>query len=185
MRVLCFADKCPDPNLIRSSVEEVRPDLIITLGDLDGFALAPLKNFRDIPKIGVYGNHCSGNYFPELGILNMHLSTWEFGGLTFGGFQGSVRYKPGDHPMFTQEEADVLMKNFPHVDIFLAHAPPFGINDEPGDHVHEGFRALRTYINEQKPRYFFHGHTYPVNPETRCGDTEIVYITGIQSVDIS
>ncbi len=184
MRTLCFADKCPDPVIVRKSIEEFQPELIITLGDLDGFALAPFKNFPNIPKIGIYGNHCSGNYFPELGVGNMHLATWEYHGLKFGGFQGSLRYKSGDHPMFTQEEASALMEGFPYVDVFLAHSPPFGINDEPGDRAHEGFHALHKYIEEIKPKYFFHGHTYPEEPVKKFMDTTIVYITGIQQVDI-
>jgi Icc-related predicted phosphoesterase len=127
----------------------------------------------------VYGNHCSGNYFESLGIINLHLQTFEHKGVLFGGFEGSIRYKASAHAiMHTQEEADVMLKNFPHVDVMLCHAPPYGINDEPDSSSHQGFKALTTYIETKKPKHFFHGHTYPKaeNLVERHGNTIITYV---------
>lgn len=186
MKLLVIADSPPqdDPSTVAAR-EAV--DLVVTLGDLDLVSLAGLRVITDIPKIGVYGNHCSGQYFESLGIHNMHLVTWEHQGVVFGGFQGSLRYKPNPHAiMYTQEEASDMLKDFPHVDVMLAHSPPFGIHDEPGDMSHEGLRGLRDYIAREQPRYFMHGHTY-VAPDmlvTHEGGTDIVFVYGMQVVEI-
>lgn len=79
--------------------------------------------------------------------------------MRFGSFQGCVRYQENlDAIMFTQDEANTLMRNFPKVDIFLSHCPPRGINDEE-EIAHQGFDALRKYIDEQQPKTWLHGHT--------------------------
>jgi Icc-related predicted phosphoesterase len=178
MRVLAIADKDPQIN-IKEVVEQQNIELIITLGDLLREDLLPLEFIKNIPKIGVYGNHDSGNYMPELGIWDMHLKVWDFNGLKFGGFQGCVRYKDNpDAIMCTQEEADTLMEGFPKVDIFISHCPPFGINDEPEEVSHQGFHALRNYMDNNQPKVWLHGHTYPTE-ETMVklsGLTKIEYV---------
>lgn len=172
-----IADRRPSINIIET-VQKESIDLIITLGDLTREDILALANITNIPKIGVYGNHDSGTYMPEMLIWDMHLHTWEFNGLTFGGFQGCVRYKENpDAIMYTQDEANALMQNFPAVDIFISHCPPRGINDED-EIAHQGFDALRTYLEEKKPKLWLHGHTYPTE-ETRVkqfGATRIEYI---------
>ncbi len=159
MKILAIADR-PPKRPIRDILAENSIDLIVTLGDLEWGELSELEAIDDIPKIGVYGNHCSKNYFEPLGIENMHLSTKKFGGLVFGGFEGCVRYKKSTAAMYTQEEAVEMMQDFPAVDVFLAHCPPYHVNDGE-DLPHEGFVAFNKYIDEKKPRYFLHGHTYP------------------------
>ena len=177
MKILAIADRPPKQS-INKILSSDSVDLIITLGDLDFFDLKELKDINDIPKIGVYGNHCSGKYFESLGIKNMHLQTWEFQGITFGGFEGSLKYKNSNAIMYTQDEASRLLEDFPKVDVLLAHSPPYGINDEPGDPTHTGLVALKKYIEKNQPKYFLHGHTYPDNSEAiqRIGQTQIIYI---------
>ncbi len=178
MKALVIADRAPESSL-RQTVIDQGIDIIITLGDLTYSDLAELEYITNIPKIGVYGNHCSGTYMEQLGIINMHLKTYELNGLRIGGFEGCVRYK--DNPeavMYTQEQAIAMMKDFPPVDIFLSHAPPFGINDEPGDMSHEGFRAFSEYLEVNHPKVWLHGHTYPTeeNLVRQYGDTRIEYV---------
>lgn len=179
MRILAFADI--DPKIdIHAHVAQFRPDLITTLGDLVPAHISALADIDTVPKIGVYGNHCSGTYFDRLGIQDMHLSTWEFAGLRFGGFQGCVRYKPDPKAiMCTQAEATALLADFPPVDVFLSHCPPHGINDEPSQ-AHQGFTALREYLDSHRPEMWLHGHTYPT-PATEIrqhGKTRIEYVHG-------
>lgn len=187
MRILAIADR-PARRSIREIIRENNIDVIVTLGDLEGSEIFELEQITEIPKLGVYGNHCSGNYFDRLGIQNMHLSVFEYQGLRFGGFQGSVRYKESATAiMYTQEEATTLLEGFDHVDVMLAHCPPYGINDEPNELAHQGFYALRTYIENKQPAYFFHGHTYP-NEQTLIKEyksTEIIYIYQDQVVNIT
>lgn len=189
MRILAIADR-PPKRRIKEILSEQRIDLIITLGDLDQSQIRELEDVTDIPKIGVYGNHDSGMYFEPLGIKNMHLVTAEYGGVVFGGFQGCVRYKENpDAIMCTQEEARELLKDFPHVDVFLTHCPPYGINDEPEEVTHQGFVALRDYIERHRPVYLLHGHTYPTaeNMIREFAGTRIEYIHAevILDLDIS
>ncbi len=142
LKILAITDRSPQRS-IKEIVDIYPIDLIFTLGDLDYFSLLELKEINHIPKIGVYGNHDSGKYFEDLGIINMHLNIFEYKDVKFGGFQGSVRYKENPYAiMYTQEEAKELLKNFPRVDVMLSHAPPYGINDEPNELAHQVFIAL-------------------------------------------
>ncbi|HVV66874.1 MAG TPA: metallophosphoesterase [Candidatus Saccharimonadales bacterium] len=177
MKILALADKRADID-ISEVIKKENVDLVVTLGDLTREDLLPLEYITNIPKIGVYGNHDSGTYMPELGIWDMHLKVWDFNGLRFGGFQGCVRYKENpDAIMFTQNEANLLMQNFPKVDIFISHCPPRGINDEE-EIAHQGFDALRRYMDEQQPALWMHGHTYPTDESliTQHGTTRIEYV---------
>lgn len=186
IKILAIADRKPERSL-REWVLETRPDLIVTLGDLDYFDLQELESISDILKIGVYGNHCSGRYFESLGIENMHLKTINFNGVVIGGFEGSVRYKMSQTAkMYDQEEVYELLKDFPYVDVMLCHAPPFGVNDEPEELTHQGFKALREYVEEKKPKHLFHGHTYPKPGEEvdRLGETIIHYVFGVEFIEI-
>jgi predicted phosphodiesterase len=160
MRALVIADRGPGIDF-RNIIDENGIDLVITLGDLERHDLLGLVGIKDIPKIGVYGNHCSGNYMPELGILNLHMATWDFHGVKFGGFQGCVRYKENpDAIMYTQGEATAMLTQFPQVDIFICHCPPRGVNDED-ELSHQGFDGLRQYVLQMRPKVLLHGHTYP------------------------
>jgi predicted phosphodiesterase len=92
MKILAIADR-PPKERIKSILENNSVELICTLGDLEQNYLYDIELVTNIPKLGVYGNHDSGTYIETLGITNMHLKTFEFGGLVFGGFEGCVRYK--------------------------------------------------------------------------------------------
>ncbi|MBI2482593.1 metallophosphoesterase [Candidatus Uhrbacteria bacterium] len=186
LRVLAIADR-PPRRPIAEILAEQSIDCIVTLGDLGLAELRGLGGVTGIPKWGVYGNHCSGTYFPELGISNLHCRTVSLHGVTFGGFEGSVRYKESPYSkMYTQEEAASLLADFPRVDVMCVHCPPYGINDEPDDLAHQGFRALRTYCEQQRPRYLLHGHTYPTEQQLvrRYQDTEIVYVFSDRVIEL-
>lgn len=177
MNILGVADRRPKID-ISDFVRSNDIDLIITLGDLTREDILPLEQITSIPKIGVYGNHDSGTYMPGLGIWDMHLKIWDFQGLRFGGFQGCVRYKENpDAIMCTQDEARRMLEGFPKVDIFLSHCPPRGINDE-AEIAHQGFDALRTYLEAKQPDVWLQGHTYPTEDTlvTQHGSTRIEYV---------
>ncbi|MBY0538315.1 metallophosphoesterase [Patescibacteria group bacterium] len=181
MKILAIADR-PPKKAISEIVLEEKIDLIITLGDLEYTEIAELEYIKDIPKIGVYGNHSTPGYMELLGITNLHLATTEINRVTFGGFEGSHKYKKDEFAkMYTQDEALGLMSEFPYVDVFIAHSPPAGINDED-DPAHQGLLALRQYLDRNKPRYFLHGHTYPTqaNIVTEYNGTQIIYVTADQ-----
>jgi Icc-related predicted phosphoesterase len=188
MKILAIADRPPREKINKILEKNNDISLICALGDLDYLSLIELADIHRIPKIGVYGNHDSGTYFEKLGIINLHLKTWEFGGYIFGGFQGSVRYKENPYAiMYTQEEAFELLKRFPYVDVMIAHCPPYGINDEPDNLAYQGFKALRHYLEKRRPRYFLHGHTYPGKKEliTEYCDTKIIYVYSDKIIEIN
>lgn len=185
MKALVIADRRPGIDII-STIQTEDIELVIMLGDLTREDILALAEVNHIPKIGVYGNHDSGNYMPELGIWDMHLKIWDFNGLRFGGFQGCVRYKENpDAIMFTQDEANALMQNFPKVDVFISHCPPRGINDEE-EISHQGFDALRKYIDEQQPAVWMHGHTYPTEETVvrQHGNTRIEYVFRYRTINL-
>lgn len=185
MKALVIADRGPDINY-RQVIDENNIDIVVTLGDLERADLLGLAAIKDIPKVGVYGNHCSGNYMDELGIMNLHMATWQYGGLTYGGFEGCVRYKQNpDAIMHTQEEASQLLSYFPAVDVMVCHCPPRGINDED-EVAHQGFDGLRQLIDRQPPKLLLHGHTYPTDETIirQHGPTRIEYVHKWQIVTI-
>lgn len=184
MRVLVIADKNPHLDYAHV-IAENQVQLVITLGDLEREHLIGLESVTT-PKIGVYGNHDTGTYMEEFGIMNLHQKVWDWNGLKIAGLQGCVRYK--DDPtaiMYTQEEAQALMQDCPQVDIFICHCPPRGINDEP-EVAHQGFDALRSYIDRTPPRVLLHGHTYPTEDTIvrQYGQTRIEYTSGWRIVEL-
>lgn len=173
---LVLADEPPVIPLER--LLAARPvDVVLTLGDLSRDALAPLVAFAG-PKLGVHGNHDDGGELAAAGIEDLHLRRRTLGGLAFAGFSGSLRYRPGPRFAFSQDEAAELLDGLPRADVLLAHSPPLGVNDEPGDPVHAGLRGLAEYLRRAAPALLLHGHTYPVLPRSRSGATRVLYVRG-------
>ena len=185
MKALVLADRRPQVDLVQL-IQDEQIEIVISLGDFAREDLLPLAQVTHIPKIGVYGNHCSGQYMEEIGIMNLHAATWHFGGKSFAGLQGCVRYKSSPYAiMYTQEEVWSILADYPQVDIFITHCPPRGINDE--DEVsHQGFDALLDYIDKKPPKILLHGHTYPDEQSivTQHGATRIEYVSGYRVIDI-
>lgn len=187
MKVIAIADQKPTVSIIET-VQQFQPDVIVLLGDLDYFEVKELQQITHIPKLGVYGNHCSGMYFEEIGVQNMHMQVTQIQGVTFGGFEGCVRYKESSYAkMYTQEEATSLLTTMPYTDVMLCHAPPYGINDEPEDPTHAGFIGLKQYVETMHPKLLFHGHTYPKQDElvTHYQQTQIQYVSGLATLSIT
>jgi uncharacterized protein len=183
VRLLAFADEPPQT----SAAELValnQPDAVVTLGDLQPDSLASLSAV-ELPRVGVHGNHDGEHDLQALGIRDLHLSCAQVGGWTFAGFEGCVRYADGPH-QYTQEEASDLAARLPAAEVLLCHCPPFGVNDEPDDPAHVGFRALREWVERHEPRYLLHGHTTP-DPRTRTrrlGPTEVVWVRGATVLEL-
>jgi Icc-related predicted phosphoesterase len=184
MRLLAFADEAP-----RADAAELvalnRPDAVITLGDLEPDWIASLARV-ELPRLGIHGNHDGEHELAGVGIDDLHLSRVEVGGWTFCGFEGSVRYHEGPH-QYTQQEAAILARVLPAAEVLLCHCPPWGVNDDPSDPAHAGFRALRDWVERHRPRYLLHGHTTP-DPRTRThrlGATEVMWIRGAVLVELN
>ena len=151
-------------------------DILISLGDMpDSVILEVAGTCCCQAVVAVKGNHDSAAAFPQP-IRDLHLATFAFGGVVFGGFGGAWKYKPKGHHLFEQDEVERLLADFPPVDVFVAHNSPRAIHDR-NDEVHLGFVAFSNYIARTKPRLFLHGHQHH-NVETTLGDTRVIGVFG-------
>ena len=157
-------------------------DVLLSCGDVpDQVILGAAEAYRCSLILAVKGNHDSNSPFPKP-IVDLHLQVQEHGGISFGGMNGSWRYKPRGHFLYSQAEAQGFLAAFPQVDIFLSHNSPRGIHDQ-NDGVHYGFEALNTYINRVKPRILIHGHQH-TNMESQVKETRIIGVYGHRLIEI-
>lgn len=185
MKVLVIADDyCPASNPPLAALVSVHQlDAIVTAGDLSGPALAGIDAV-DVPAMGVYGNHCDGEYLDRLGVTDLHLNRTVVSGVSFVGLQGCVRYKDGnDDILYTQDEYRILVDSLPFADVLVTHCPPRGINDHD-DPAHVGIDALHGWMRTARPAMVIHGHTYPTHPVTTYQGTQIEYVYGARVLDI-
>jgi uncharacterized protein len=151
-------------------------DLLISCGDLwDQTIQRVCRSYLCRRAFAVRGNHDAATAFPP-GIEDLHLTICEFQGLRFGGFRGCWRYKPRGNHLWDQWEVGELLREFPAVDVFVAHNSPRGIH-EVDTGVHQGFQDFRDYIDRARPRFFIHGHQH-IESTTRLGDTLIMGVYG-------
>jgi Icc-related predicted phosphoesterase len=174
LTALVLADRPPFIPLERL-LAAARWDVVLVLGDLGRGDLEPLRDFSG-PKLGVHGNHDAGDEFEDLRIEDVHLRQVEVAGLTFGGFAGA-HGRRGRYA-WSQRAARRRLRRYGHVDVLLAHSPPFGVNDDPDDPEHVGLHGLRDYVEREAPALLLHGHTYPCLPARRLGATRIAYVCG-------
>ena len=185
MRVLALADKrAPvDP---ASLALQASVDAILCLGDLDRAWIESIAALP-LPRLGVHGNHDEHDVLRELEVEDLHLRRTSLGGMTFAGFEGCVRYSNRDSGYeYTQKEAAKLVRRLPAADVLLCHCPPRGVNDDPDDPAHVGWDALRTWVEEHRPRHLLHGHTHPMPGQvtTHIGDTRVHFVAGARVISL-
>ena len=171
-----------DDGLVKNLSGE-RADTLVSCGDLGDQTILTAAQAVGCRRVfAVKGNHDSGGPFLTP-IADLHLRIEEFGGLRFGGFNGSWRYKPRGHFLYEQDEVERQLAAFPPVDVFVAHNSPRHVHDRD-DEVHFGFEAFNGYIRRAQPRLFLHGHQH-INQETLVGRTRVVGIYGVSMFDLS
>jgi Icc-related predicted phosphoesterase len=171
-----------DPALM---AEQLGVGAVLCLGDLDRAWIESLASLR-IPRLGVHGNHDPEELLQEVEVDDLHMKRTSLGGLTVAGFEGCVRYGSGGPHHYTQRQASKLAKKLPAADVLLAHCPPRGINDDPGDPAHVGFEGLLDWVRRHEPRHLLHGHTHPMTGQvmTQFGDTRVHWIRGAKVVQL-
>ena len=206
MRFLAISDKVEDvlygPGC-RLKYSHV--DFAVSCGDLPYYYVEYVLTSLDKPLFYVRGNHAnkveyskSGNRTEPRGAIDLHGRHRKHKELLLAGIQGSLRYNQGDY-QYTQSDMysfvfalapGFLMNRIRHgryLDMFVSHAPPFGIHDKP-DPAHVGARAFRWLIRTFKPRLHLHGHIHRYHPEdpvrTWVGSTQVVNVYGHQEIDI-
>jgi Icc-related predicted phosphoesterase len=201
MKILAVADEV-DEFLNGEKFETLRPDIIVSCGDLPFDYLEFLVSSFNVPLLYVPGNHdpsvkrADTTWMsleqevpipgPE-GCDNVDGRVMEVRGLRIAGLGGSLRYKPGPN-QYTQAQMRWRALNLEFrlrlkrvrsgrkLDVLITHAPPFGVG-EAEDAAHVGFVAFRRIIDGLHPLVLVHGHLHPygkTRPERRIDDTRII-----------
>ncbi len=202
MRALVVCDKV-EPILYSGGIKRHvgAVDLIISCGDLPHYYLDFITSMLGKPTYYVFGNHGREVEFEAgkgdawravsepAGATNLHGRTEREGGLLLAGLEGSVRYNSAPRFQYTQMEmwlniyrlAPSLLLNRVrygrYLDVLVAHAPPWGIHDQP-DRPHQGFQSFLAFMRWFKPRYLLHGHIHlyrrDVVTRTHYAATEVI-----------
>jgi predicted phosphodiesterase len=196
VRLLAIADEVAEP-LWGSALEELRPDVIVSCGDLPFEYLENLVSRSNKPLLYVPGNHDPDLRRQErfqlpppldlppgpAGCVSVDGRVEEAAGLRIAGLGGSVRYRPGPN-QYTQRQmmararrlAFRVWRTRVQVDVLITHSPPAGHGDSE-DAPHHGFTALEWLVRRLSPRYLIHGHVNVYGPRRAVppiGRTEIV-----------
>lgn len=202
MRLLVVADSAhswpegPDGRYDLSGlVRQHQVDALISLGDYSSVHAGVMARAGAPFTAGVYGNHCTQDYMPGHGIVDLvgdrstpaRRGTLQLPGhrdVTVLAVQGCVRYKPDvEDVLFTQEQYAAAIDSLPAAELVITHCPPAGVNDAEDD-AHVGIAALRGWVDRYQPRWLLHGHTYE-NPERSWhGGAEVLYVTGHAVIDL-
>ena len=202
LKVLSLSDKQVD-SIYSSQVKKRFGDvgLILGCGDLAYYYLEFVVSMLDVPLYYVRGNHSSQVEYTMVGPkthphggTDLHLRVINRQDLILAGVEGSLRYRKGPF-QYSQTEmwlhilriVPALLRNkLQHgrfLDIFITHAPPWGIHDKP-DLPHQGIKAFRWLIESFKPCYHFHGHIHvyrqDVQTITQHGLTTVINTYGFR-----
>lgn len=173
-------------------------ELLVSCGDMPAVYLEFITSVLNVPLFYVRGNHDERYTEQPPGGEDLHGRVVKFGGLTFAGLEGSMRYNKGKI-QYTEGEMRtavarmgpmMLYRRMQHghgVDVLVTHSPARGIHDLP-DRPHNGFKALLRFMEWYRPRYMLHGHVHTYDRrsivETTYLDTRILNINPFKVLDI-
>lgn len=210
-RILAIADEV-DEALYTDKLVQLRPDLVVSAGDLPFDYLEYIVSRLDVPLVYVPGNHDAelrsseptwtalGADAPErgpLGCVNADGRVVVAAGLRIAGLGGSMRYRRGPNQYSEVEmrwramSLGVRVKLNPFraarsVDVLLTHAPPLGWGSKD-DLAHRGFAAFLPLARDLAPKVLIHGHIHPYGrgqPERFLGGTRVVNAVPLRLVEI-
>lgn len=181
-------------------------DCVIACGDLPYYYQEYIISLLNVPLYFVHGNHD-----PKVEYSDHGECTYPHGGtslhrrvicqdnLLMAGVQGSIRYSNSSKFQYSQFQMwlhvirlipGLLWNRVVHgryLDIFVTHAPPWGIHDGP-DYPHIGIQSFRWLVKTFKPKYHLHGHIHVYKPnmitETLVGDTKVVNTYGYKVTEV-
>lgn len=191
-----------DESLYGDRLPALRPDLVLSCGDLPFDYLEYLVTRLDVPLLYVPGNHDPSLKPPDptwmplradiaipgpAGCDNIDGRVVEALGLRIAGLGGSLRYKRGPN-QYTQPEMSRRalglafklglrrVRDRRKLDVLLTHAPPVGVGSV-SDAAHAGFAAVARLIRTFQPLLHVHGHVHPYGrpaAERRIGSTRVI-----------
>lgn len=140
-------------------------ECVISCGDLKASYLSFLVTMLAVPVFYVHGNH-DKQYLktPPEGCDCLEDTVIKFRGLKIAGLGGSIEYRGGP---FQYKEAQMqkrVKKLIRHskgeIDIFVSHAPTFGLGDDPTSQCHIGFQCFHQIYDTLKPKIHLYGHNH-------------------------
>lgn len=189
MKILTVSDVV-EPGLYHAGISERYSDvdLVLACGDLPNYYLEFIVTMLNKPLYYVFGNHDKRAIIPEKdpkpvepgGCVNLDGRTANYKELLLAGLEGSMRYKSGGGPQYTDREMWLkTMRLVPqlfwnrgrhgrYLDVLITHSPPYSVHDA-SDLCHTGFKAFLWLMKHFRPRYLIHGHVhlYGHNPVQR------------------
>lgn len=175
MKILCVSDTVVPQleNAVNLRRRYADIDLIISCGDLSAAYLEYITSVLSVPLFYVRGNHDENYVHEPPGGTDLHLQVVSYGGLTFAGLEGSIRYNDGLIQYDDFQMGRMVMGMWPRmlwgrwrrghgVDVLVTHSPPKGIHDAE-DRPHHGFRSLLWFMKWYRPRYMVHGHVHKID----------------------
>lgn len=184
VKILTLSDTI-EPMIHHPSIRERYSDvgLILACGDLPFHYLEFIVTLLNKPLYYVFGNHDRHMVHTESGpkptgpegCFNLHGRAANHNGLLLAGLEGSMRYKKGGGPQYTDREMwlkvlalvpKLLWNRLRHgryLDILITHAPPYSVHDA-SDLCHTGFKSFLWLVRQFRPRYLIHGHIHLYNP---------------------
>jgi len=171
MKLLVFSDIHGDKAALERLME-VEADYYFAAGDLANWgrgldALAPVLQRRAARMYVMPGNHESeadvSGLCDQYGFTNFHGRTMRVDNYTIAGL-GYSNPTPFNTPgEYTEQELAARLGKFSGIDplILICHAPPKGTKlDRAAEGKHFGSRAVREFIDQHQPAYFYCGHIH-------------------------
>lgn len=179
-------------------------DLLISCGDLPYYYLEFMISMLNKPLYYVKGNHnnkveysTDGERHSPWGAIDLHRRTvCTEQGLILAGIEGCNRYNKGEQQYTQSEMWNMVLGLTPSLlynrirygrflDIFITHAPPWGIHDMD-DLPHHGIKAFRWFIQVFKPNFHLHGHIHVYHNQavtkTQLGPTTVINCYGFREI---
>ena len=171
MRLLIFSDIHNDWKTLERLLA-IEADYYIAAGDQITWAKGIERCGEILAKRGdkVYvlpGNHetadqvaamCARNGLHDFHERHMSVGRWNVAGL---GYSGPTPFNtPGE---YTEQQIGTRLQRFAELDplVLVCHAPPYGTAlDRIHEGLHAGSTAVRDFINQHQPGYFFCGHIH-------------------------
>ena len=175
-------------------------EAVISCGDLPFDYLKYVLTFLGVPVYYVLGNHDPAPDGPERpeGCTPLDGRVVDASGVVLAGLSGSRLYSGGPN-QYTEPQmrrrawalsARISLRRLagrPRPQIFVTHAPPFGLGDDE-DLAHIGFESFLGLIDRHNPRLWLHGHVHLYGPDqqrvTRRGGTEVINAFGHRILEV-